>query len=474
MSEEGAKVLLVFVHRPKGVMAWPRVDYDYDRRKEEVVRMLSEACPNMVFDPVTACSIEEADHVIKRSRDHDGVIIYLLGSGCPAPLLVLERIEKPAILVDEQYCGSGTFALAYGWLRAKGLPAIGIASSNFRDVIEKVKLISVIKRLRNSKIILVTQKGEEGYVVDERSRLLYGSERFGGSGKTYDIDAQIKRVKELFGSDVIKLGYGDVKKYFERASEEEAKYVADAWIGNALRVVEPGYDEIVKSARMYLALRNMVRDYGADAITVDCYRRFEELPAYPCMAYFQLNNDGITAVCEADLGSTITQLAFRYLTEELAGDPRPGFVNDPVADFSKGLVIYCHCTAPSKVYGPRGAANPYIIRSHAESRQGAAIQSLMPLGEVITAAQIHFMRDPPLMVIHRGKSAHHVDSEEGCRTKLAARADAERIFSNWNRFGGWIAPAHWHRVIIYGDWRKHLLELATLLKLEVFEEDKGN
>ena len=466
-------MLVIFAHRPRGVMAWPRLDYDYDGRKLEILDRLEKLCPSIRFDAVTACSIEDAEKVFERIEGYDGIVIYLLGSGCPAAPLILEKCDKPMILVDEQYCGSGTFALTYGWMINNKFPAAGIASSRFQDVVDKIKLISVVKRLRDSKIIVVTPKGEREYVVDKRSELLYGSgsKRFGGSGKTYDIAVQIKRIENLFGTKVIKLSYRDMKRYFDEASIEEAKSVADKWIRGTLRIIEPSKEEIIKSARMYLGLRKMIQDYGADAITIDCYRRFEELPAYPCLAFFQLNNDGVTAVCEADLSSTITQLIIRYLTEELTGEPRPGFVNDPVADFSRGWIIYCHCTAPSKAFGPSGESSPYIIRSHAESRAGAAIQSLMPTGEPVTAVQIHFMREPPLMVIHGGRSICNIDSEDGCRTKLAAEAKVETIFSNWNRFGGWIAPAHWHRVVVYGDWRRHLRDLARLMKIAVFEED---
>ncbi|RLI46704.1 hypothetical protein DRO64_00530 [Candidatus Bathyarchaeota archaeon] len=75
------------------------------------------------------------------------------------------------------------------------------------------------------------------------------------------------------------------------------------------------------------------------------------------------------------------------------------------------------------------------------------------------------------MVVHGGRSVCNIDSEDGCRTKLAAEARVETIFSNWNKFGGWIAPAHWHRVVVYGDWRKHLKDLARLLRMDIFEED---
>jgi len=54
----------------------------------------------------------------------------------------------------------------------------------------------------------------------------------------------------------------------------------------------------------------------------------------------------------------------------------------------EGRVIYIHCVAPNKVFGPGGPTNPYQIRSHAENRKGAALRSLMPLGEPVTTIQI--------------------------------------------------------------------------------------
>ncbi len=68
------------------------------------------------------------------------------------------------------------------------------------------------------------------------------------------------------------------------------------------------------------------------------------------------------------------------------------------------------------------------------------------------------------MVIHTGKTTRNVDEPKACRTKLAAKANAERILDNWGM--------GWHRVTVYGDWRKQVMDLATLLGIEVFEEDK--
>ncbi len=86
----------------------------------------------------------------------------------------------------------------------------------------------------------------------------------------------------------------------------------------------------------------------------------EFLVAYPCLGYRQLNNDGLVGACEADLLLTTTMLALTYLVN------RPGFISDPVLDTSTNRIIYAHCVAPNKVFGPQGPTNPFHIRSHAE------------------------------------------------------------------------------------------------------------
>jgi len=156
IEQTQARVLLVFAHRSRGIIAWPRSDYNYDKRKQEILSKLKRFCPNIRFDIVTTCNVDDAEKIIKKIKEYDGIAIYLLGSGCPAVPLILEKCDKPIILIDEQYCGSGTFAFTYGWMMGKRLPAIGIASSRFQDVVDKVKLISVVKRLRDSRIIFIS------------------------------------------------------------------------------------------------------------------------------------------------------------------------------------------------------------------------------------------------------------------------------------------------------------------------------
>jgi len=150
----------------------------------------------------------------------------------------------------------------------------------------------------------------------------------------------------------------------------------------------------------------------------------------------------------------------RYLTG------RPGYVSDPVIDTAANQIIYAHCVATNKVYGPDGISNPYIIRSHSEDRKGASVQSLMPLGETVTTVKIKVSEKA--LCIHQGKTVANIEEDKACRTKLAVEADVQKILENWNmkvNFG-------WHRVTFYGNWRKHAMNLAALLGMKIIEEDK--
>jgi hypothetical protein len=69
------------------------------------------------------------------------------------------------------------------------------------------------------------------------------------------------------------------------------------------------------------------------------------------------------------------------------------------------------------------------------------------------------------MVIHTAKTTRNVKEKKACRTKIAAETDAARILDNW--------AMGWHRVTVYGEWRRQAINLSRLLGAEMFEEDKA-
>jgi L-fucose isomerase-like protein len=335
-------------------------------------------------------------------------------------------------MVDDLFGGTGQVLGLSGLATREKLPVVAVSSSDPEDVASAARLFQVIRAMKETRILDVTDR---------------------------DIAGTVDAAKALYGAELLKLTSEELNGYYSATDAGEAAEWAGHWIAGAKKVVEPSREEIVKSGRMYLALCKAAAERHADAVTVDCLGLFYGgmIPAYPCLGFFQMNNDGGTGVCEGDVNSTCTQLLMRYLTG------RPGYVSDPVIDTSRDEVIYAHCVSTNRVYGPKGKANPYIIRSHAEDEQGASVQSLMPAGDTVTTLEISLREKR--MVVHTGKSVGNSDEPKACRTKLVVKSNSRSLLRNWS--------LGWHRVTVYGDWREQAMNLGCLLGVEVFEEDRA-
>jgi hypothetical protein len=142
---------------------------------------------------------------------------------------------------------------------------------------------------------------------------------------------------------------------------------------------------------------------------------------------------------------------------------RPGYISDPVIDTAKRQIIYAHCVASNRVFGPNGPANPFQILTHSEDRQGASVRSILPSGYMTTSVQLSDPRKE--ILLHQGKTVGNNPDDRACRTKLCAEpvGDVEKLFTMWDKWG-------WHRVTFYGDLKKPVYDLAGALGWTVVEE----
>ncbi len=424
------KLRLVFSHQPVDKETWPYMGFDYEARKKELQTQLERSCPRIQFLPVTATSRDDARRILVDDAEVDGYVIYMIGIWTGAGQVIASAM-RPTLFVDDLYAGSGEFLTAYAAAKRKSYRVAGVSSSRFEDVVEGIRAFECMKRLRSAVVLDVTER---------------------------DPGLRASAIQDAFGTTVRPTSAAEINDAYNKANREEARKCADRWVRGALKVIEPPRQVIDEAGVMYVALRDLLERHGSDAVTVDCLSLFygNKLPAYPCLGFFQLNNDGKVGACEADLYSTVSMLLMTYLTG------RPGYISDPVIDTSKNQIIYAHCVAPTKVFGPDGPANPYQIRSHSEDRQGASIRSLMPLGEMTTTLLVN----PQLkeIVFHQGKTVANIDEDKACRTKLAAEVkDVEKLLGEWDRWG-------WHRVTFYGDLRRPVNTIASLMGFKLVEE----
>ncbi|MEM4297817.1 MAG: hypothetical protein QW815_05565, partial [Nitrososphaerota archaeon] len=92
------------------------------------------------------------------------------------------------------------------------------------------------------------------------------------------------------------------------------------------------------ASRFHLALKNLVREHGLNALSVECWTNL--VPSYrvnPCLGHFENMIYG----CEGDLPLVLASLILRYLT-----DITP-FLSDPYGmDYEENVLTLCHCSAP--------------------------------------------------------------------------------------------------------------------------------
>ncbi|MCC6857652.1 MAG: hypothetical protein IT158_03775 [Bryobacterales bacterium] len=427
---EKPKIRLVFTHITPELPTWPYQGYDYEGRKKELTARLRQSCPFVEFLPVTAGNPAEARRILVNDAEVDGYLVYMIGIWTGVALTIAAS-NRPTLFVDDLYGGSGEFLTAYAAARRKGLRVAPVSSSRFEDVVQSVRAFDTLKRLQASAILDVSNRPP------------------GANGSA---------IQDVFGTTVKQVTGDQISAAYEKADRSKAQTAAARWMKEAKRIVEPGKEEILKSAVMYVAMEDLLREHKAQAVAIDCLSLFyaNKLAAYPCLGLFQFNNDGLVGACEADLPSTITMLMMSYLTG------RPGYISDPVIDTSKNQIIYAHCVAPSKVFGPEGPSNPYHIRSHSEDRKGASVRSLMPLGEMTTTLEVSAARRE--IVFHQGKAVANIDDDKACRTKLAVEVkDVYKLLGEWDRWG-------WHRVTFYGDLRQPVETMAALLGFKLIEE----
>lgn len=425
------KILVVGAHPDPNQPNWPNIDYDFAGDIRQFMNQLKSHCPHVDFSLITTSDVskEKARQILSRDQEVDGYLVYLSGCLWGDLTETIGASGKPTILVDHLYAGSGEFLTSYSRLKREGHKVIGISSSDFKDVAKGVECLDAVTKLKNSTMLVL------GRDADQQVSAIYGTK-----SKT--------------------IPFSEINSEYEKIDADEASKVADRWIYNAKKVMEPTRGEILKSAKMYLTMKRLMERNNAQAITVNCLGGIYNnrmVTAYPCMGFMQLDNEGLVGACEADQRSTMTKLLMNYLVHQ------PGFISDPVIDTSKNQIIYAHCTGPTKMYGPEESSNPYHIRSHAEDKKGASIRSLMPLNKTVTTMQ--FDHNKKQVIFHQGRTVENVGVERACRTKLAAevKGDMRKLMEYWDTWG-------WHRVTYYGDHKDQLYNIANLLGFEVIEE----
>ncbi len=433
LSSERDKTFIKIVYMAKPVPTWPRPDIDLNGEMKKINAILADLKKktdrNVEF--VGGELVRTADDIPRFQKnlgDIDGIFAFNLTSTCSPMFIPIVDIGYPTVLFSQPYSGHDWSIVAD--MQKQGKKVDVVASSDFHDLEPFIRIIDTVRKTKQTVVLCL------------RSNLK----------KNDDITA----IEKKYGLAIELLDYSELNKLYKKTDIKSATEMADNFIAGAMRMIEPKRADVIGSMRLYLAIKELLKRHGSEVITIDCLGGFrrKDLPAYPCVAWTLLNNEGQIGVCEADLSATLTQVLLQYLTG------KPGFVSDPVFDTGTNTVIHAHCVAATKMDGPGGLAAPYIIRTHMEDNKGVSLQVKMRTGQDIALAKII---DGKTMLLSTGKIIDNPDSKRGCRTKVTTSVpDADELLHNYT--GGL------HRLLFYGDYVKEIEKMGRLMGFEVVME----
>jgi L-fucose isomerase-like protein len=236
---------------------------------------------------------------------------------------------------------------------------------------------------------------------------------------------------------------------------EEAKWVAHQRFREADKVVEPTKEDGLNAARSYLAAKQLLKNEGCNALTTDCLGMVSQkkVPTPPCMAASIFQDHGVTYGCEAAVGPAVSLMLTSYLLDQ------PGFMNDPVPETVKNVLIAAHCVSGTRIYGlgRQKEHARYILRSHSESNLGVSTQVLWPVGEPVTLVQFF---KPDALYLDTGTVVGNVNTPPagGCRTSVEIRMD--EIEDSRDVLG-------FHQVVFYGNHRREVEAFCQMYGINI-------
>ncbi len=374
--------------------------------------------------------------VAAKLKGADGLlIIHLSHHGGDAPVLSkLIDVGLPTALFSQPFSG-------HGWMyfpqwHKQGKKVVLLPSSDWSELDRAVGLLRVPAWMKHTRVLCVG--GPHGTA--------------GASSASH--------VREKLGAELVTISNDTVMEAYKavdpKAAEQEAR---EYWISKARRIVEPTQPEIVNSARLSLAVKNLMIKERAQAITSTyCMGN-----PRGCLTFSKLNDLGLVGACEGDIDSALTMLIFAYAFHV------PGFISDPVIDTAKNALVHFHCTSATKMDGPGGKRLPFVIRTQTDSRGGVSLEVENRVGQPVTCAKL-VNGDTMLMVT--GKILETSTSPLACRTQFAQSVpDARRLFLNW---GASVIQGDTmtllHRVVFYGEYARPMQDLSQLMGFKVIEE----
>ena len=382
---------------------------------------------------------------------------------------------------------------------AINLPGMGISSARIGDYIDNPG-IPVIVFSANPDLIMLEadavarfrRKGINSVLANSESHFLELIKTFAAPrilegkkalifGKPFDsssVPASHLDADYIFEHTGVRLEYrpiSELKPLLDMVDETEARKEMERWKKEAVEIVEPTDEAILKACKMYVLLRSLIDREGLSAVSIDCLSfSFSQEPIVPlpCIAYTRLRDEGIAAPCEADVCMLLSSL----LLQEISRKPS-FFHNVSEVDTEKSVAILRHCVAPIKLLGDDGPPLPFNLRDYHGFGRDIGPEVKFPVGKEVTMGG--FSKDLKDFVIWPGRiqpGIHDMETPsfqnvpenapatmKNMRRYCSNRAEVKIRYAD--RFLQSIAGIH--QVMVVGTYTRAIYEATTRMNVNV-------
>jgi hypothetical protein len=432
-SKYAPRIHAAFVRRKGDYgMRWPGAIYDGEAAARDYRRQLLKAEKELglqvTLRPEPIFSAAEADAWLAEARaaKPDGLLVMLLDRQEHAWPTATKAAESGIPTVVFSPVGT-SFTTNTAPLAAK--EGVFIAStSDFAQAHYGLKMLRAAAKLREMRYLVIR-----------------GAQRF--DTETAHFGTKLRYVPAKSFLD----------EYQQTPTDDEIRQMAAAYRRSATRVTGASPDDLVHGIKSYVVARRLLEREEADAITMDCLGALgESKVSLPCIAWSRMNDDGIPAACEADIGACLTHALVQLLFD------RPGFQQDPVAETARQCLIGAHCSCPTRLKGFDQPPEPFHIAHHHGNRDAVPITKWR-LGQRVTIADVLLPKEngipEPRLVIGTGAVVENVPvpPHGGCVVSVMLKLDTQPDLLSYPGF---------HQLFFYGDFKQELTAFAKLFRVQ--------
>lgn len=234
-------------------------------------------------------------------------------------------------------------------------------------------------------------------------------------------------VKSLYNINLIDISIEEVIKAYNKIAS------------NGSFNLDYNKEELNKSYRLYLALKEIVNKYNLKGFTIRCFDLLSTLKTTACLSLAYFNDEGIIATCEGDIPAMLSM----YIVKEALN--LPSFQANPARiDVQNQKMVFAHCTIPFKML------DRFYLDTHYESKIGVAIKGYLKEDKITLFKLSSNLKD---YYLETGKILNSLDETNLCRTQIEIKVDNNIDYFLKRPYGN-------HHLIVYGD---HVKELRKYL-----------